>query len=225
MTRTGFDPQLAALGAGLPLRRLGHARLRRVAAARGRAHVRGAGRRRSHGCIDDARRDGRPHRGPLDGRPDRAAHRAPPSRSRALARAARLEPGVRARRHRPRGVEAAAPRRARRRRRRRRAWRSRCCARSWRPASTPEAVAAAVAASMSRISADGLRAAVECLPTHDVRDRLGEIDAPTLVLVGEHDDGDAALVRRGARRRHPRRDAADHPGRRPHREPGGARTP
>ncbi len=46
---------------------------------------------------------------------------------------------------------------------------------------------AAVAASMARISADGLRAAVEFLPTHDVRDRLGEIGAPTLVVVGEHD--------------------------------------
>jgi 3-oxoadipate enol-lactonase len=49
------------------------------------------------------------------------------------------------------------------------------------------AVAAAVA-SMSRISAAGLRAAIECLPTHDVRARLGEIAAPTLVLVGERDE-------------------------------------
>jgi 3-oxoadipate enol-lactonase len=49
------------------------------------------------------------------------------------------------------------------------------------------AVAAAVA-SMSRISAAGLRAAVECLPSHDVRARLGEIAAPTLVLVGERDE-------------------------------------
>ena len=47
-------------------------------------------------------------------------------------------------------------------------------------------VAAAVA-TMSRISADGLRAAIECLPSHDVRDRLGEIAVPTLVLVGELD--------------------------------------
>ena len=55
------------------------------------------------------------------------------------------------------------------------------------PGAGDGAVAAAVA-SMSRIPAEGLRAAVECLPTHDVRARLGEIAAPTLVLVGEHDE-------------------------------------
>jgi 3-oxoadipate enol-lactonase len=49
------------------------------------------------------------------------------------------------------------------------------------------AVAIAVA-SMARISPAGLRAAVECLPSHDVRARLGEITAPTLVLVGERDE-------------------------------------
>lgn len=42
-------------------------------------------------------------------------------------------------------------------------------------------------ASMSRISSAGLRAAVECLPTHDVRSQLGEIAASTCVIVGEHD--------------------------------------
>jgi pimeloyl-ACP methyl ester carboxylesterase len=41
---------------------------------------------------------------------------------------------------------------------------------------------------MSRISPAGLRAAVECLPSHDVRARLGEISVPTLVLVGERDE-------------------------------------
>jgi 3-oxoadipate enol-lactonase len=49
------------------------------------------------------------------------------------------------------------------------------------------ALAAAVA-SMARISADGLRAAIECVTTHDVRARLGEIAVPTLVLVGERDE-------------------------------------
>ncbi len=39
----------------------------------------------------------------------------------------------------------------------------------------------------SAISSDGLRAAVEMLPTHDVTARLAQIQAPTLVIVGEHD--------------------------------------
>lgn len=43
-------------------------------------------------------------------------------------------------------------------------------------------------AAFARIPADGLRAAVHCLPTHDVADRLGEIAAPTLVIVGELDE-------------------------------------
>lgn len=43
-------------------------------------------------------------------------------------------------------------------------------------------------AAFSRIPPDGLRAAVECLPTHDVSDRLGDVSAPTLVIVGELDE-------------------------------------
>lgn len=43
-------------------------------------------------------------------------------------------------------------------------------------------------AAFARIPAAGLRAAVECLPTHDVADRLGEIDAMALVVVGELDE-------------------------------------
>jgi 3-oxoadipate enol-lactonase len=43
-------------------------------------------------------------------------------------------------------------------------------------------------AAFARIPADGLRAAVECLPTHDVVDRLTEIASPALVIVGELDD-------------------------------------
>jgi len=38
------------------------------------------------------------------------------------------------------------------------------------------------------ISSAAFRASVECLPSHDVTDRLAEIDRPTLVIVGELDD-------------------------------------
>jgi pimeloyl-ACP methyl ester carboxylesterase len=55
------------------------------------------------------------------------------------------------------------------------------------PDVSDEAVAAAVA-SMERIPAAGFRAAIELLPTHDVLDRLGELRAPTLVVVGELDE-------------------------------------
>ena len=39
-----------------------------------------------------------------------------------------------------------------------------------------------------RVTAEGLRAAVHCLPSHDVTDRLAEIAAPTLIIVGELDE-------------------------------------
>lgn len=42
-------------------------------------------------------------------------------------------------------------------------------------------------AAMARIPADGLRAAISCLITHDTRARLHEITAPTLVLSGALD--------------------------------------
>ena len=42
-------------------------------------------------------------------------------------------------------------------------------------------------AGFARIPADGLRAAVECLPSHNVLDRLAEIKAPALVVAGELD--------------------------------------
>ena len=44
------------------------------------------------------------------------------------------------------------------------------------------------AAAMDRIPEEGFRAACELLPHHDVRHRLGEIAAPTLVTVGELDE-------------------------------------
>ncbi len=40
----------------------------------------------------------------------------------------------------------------------------------------------------ARIPSSGLRAAVECLPSHDTRDDLGRVTAPTLVIVGEFDE-------------------------------------
>ena len=44
------------------------------------------------------------------------------------------------------------------------------------------------AAAMARIPNAGFRAACRLLPTHDVRHRLPEIQAPTLVIVGELDE-------------------------------------
>ena len=54
------------------------------------------------------------------------------------------------------------------------------------PSLAPEALAMRVAG-FARIPAEGLRAAVECLPSHDVLDRLAEIKAPALVVAGELD--------------------------------------
>jgi 3-oxoadipate enol-lactonase len=42
-------------------------------------------------------------------------------------------------------------------------------------------------AAMARIGTDALRRAIACLPTHDVRERLAEVTAPTLVLSGQLD--------------------------------------
>jgi 3-oxoadipate enol-lactonase len=55
------------------------------------------------------------------------------------------------------------------------------------PGISEEALAGQRAA-MERISAAGLRRAIDCLVTHDLRGRLGAIDLPTLVLVGADDD-------------------------------------
>ncbi len=54
------------------------------------------------------------------------------------------------------------------------------------PQADDTVIAEAVAA-MTRISSAGLAAAVRCLPSHDVRDRLAEINCPTLVAVGDLD--------------------------------------
>ena len=42
-------------------------------------------------------------------------------------------------------------------------------------------------AGFARVSAAGLRSAIECLPSHDVLDRLPEIKVPALVIAGELD--------------------------------------
>ncbi len=49
-------------------------------------------------------------------------------------------------------------------------------------------VVAAAAASMLRVPRAGLMQAIAALPDHDLRARLGEIAAPTLVVVGELDE-------------------------------------
>ncbi len=43
-------------------------------------------------------------------------------------------------------------------------------------------------AAFARIPVDGFRAAVECLPHNDIRDRLHEIESEALVIVGELDE-------------------------------------
>jgi 3-oxoadipate enol-lactonase len=52
---------------------------------------------------------------------------------------------------------------------------------------TSPAVIDAAAASAARIRPEAFEQAVRCLPTHDVRSRLGSITAPTLVIVGALD--------------------------------------
>ncbi len=54
------------------------------------------------------------------------------------------------------------------------------------PGLSPAAMAMRVAG-FGRISSAGLRAAVECLTAHDVREDLGEIASPALVIAGELD--------------------------------------
>lgn len=51
----------------------------------------------------------------------------------------------------------------------------------------PPARRAALIESFAAIPEAGFRAAVRCLPTHDVVERLGEIEQPALVIVGELD--------------------------------------
>ena len=180
-----------------------------------------AGRRRRT-AHRDARRDARAPRRPLAGRPDRAAHGAPPPRARALARAARLEPGVRPRRHRSRGVEAPPPRSARRgrdagehrragapldhgARRRRRRGRGR--------RRVDVAHLGRRAARRGRVPALARRAR----PAR--RDRRARRWCSSASSTPETPLSYAEALAAGI----PGHASADHPGRRPHREPGGAR--
>ena len=54
------------------------------------------------------------------------------------------------------------------------------------PGLRPDLLAMRVAG-FARIPSAGLRAAVECLPSHNLLDRLAEINAPALVVAGELD--------------------------------------
>lgn len=54
------------------------------------------------------------------------------------------------------------------------------------PALSDDALAMRVAG-FARVPASGLRAAVECLPSHNLLDRLAEIESPALVIAGELD--------------------------------------
>ncbi|HEY5578390.1 MAG TPA: alpha/beta fold hydrolase [Acidimicrobiia bacterium] len=51
----------------------------------------------------------------------------------------------------------------------------------------PESVIVEASRAMARISPEGFRAAVECLPSHDLRRRLDELHLPCLVMVGDLD--------------------------------------
>jgi pimeloyl-ACP methyl ester carboxylesterase len=51
-----------------------------------------------------------------------------------------------------------------------------------------DAALAAQVAAMRRIPAAGLRAMIDCLVTHDTLDRLRDVQAPTLVVVGADDE-------------------------------------
>ena len=183
-------------------------------------------RTRSRGCIDALGETRRARRRPLDGRADRAAHRAAPpavacarspcsTRARPSASTApiprpgsalrldALDAGRDAREH--GRARAALDHGAGRRR--------------------DDAVAAA-AASMARISADGLRAAVEFLPTHDVRDAPRRDRARRRsCVVGEHDEETPLSYAEALANGIPGAVLAGRPGRRPHREPRGARRP
>jgi len=50
-----------------------------------------------------------------------------------------------------------------------------------------DAAVAEQVAAMSRIAASGLRTMIDCIVMHDVLERLPQIAAPTLVVVGDHD--------------------------------------
>jgi 3-oxoadipate enol-lactonase len=54
-------------------------------------------------------------------------------------------------------------------------------------ADAPESAIDAAVAAMGRVGSSAYEQAVRCLPTHDLRDELGAIDVPALVVVGELD--------------------------------------
>ena len=187
--RTAWEPQLAACADVPPLRRLGHARLRRRRPRSRRALVR-ARSADAVGRLLDAARPEAAHVVGLSMGGQIALHTA--LRHPAVVRSLALldsSPAFGLDGTDPEAWKRAAARRARRRRR--------------RPASMARAGAAVDHGAGRRADAargrggrvdvahPGRRRCARrssCLSTHDVRERLGEIAVPTLVLVGEHDE-------------------------------------
>ena len=192
--RTAWDPQLARCRREPAGRGLGHARLRGVGSGDRSARLRGDHRGVGRPARRPRRRDRAPGGAVVRGHA-RPARRAGESGSGRLADPGRHQPRVRPRRHDARRVAriAAGGLRCRGRHERRHVSCGRC------PTSATQVVRAIAApgftgrgfddsvAAFGRITVDAFRSACHCLVEHDLRGRLGAIEVPTLVVVGELD--------------------------------------